>query len=121
MQCNGLSVLTASFCQQSRVGSRNQSSREERFVMRFQKVTLAAIVALFMPLAWGQNFEITGQVGGQFNGGLDMSTSFFNRIEVGNGINYGVTAGYLLGEHYGVEFQWNHNQAETFAKSSGGP
>jgi Outer membrane protein beta-barrel domain len=89
--------------------------------MRFQKVTLAAILAFFIPLAWSQNFEITGQVGGQFNGGLDMSTSFFNRIDVGNGLNYGVTLGYLFGERYGVEFQWNHNSAETFAKSSGGP
>src|SRR5262245_56236703 len=71
------------------------------------------------PLASSQNVEITAQVGGQFNGGLYLSTACFKRIEVGNGLNYGVTAGYLLGERYGVEFQWNRNQADTVAQPSG--
>jgi opacity protein-like surface antigen len=31
-------------------------------------------------------------------------------------MNYGVTAGYLFGEHFGLEFQWNHTAADTFAQ-----
>jgi hypothetical protein len=77
------------------------------------------ILLLLLAPAFSQNVEITGHVGGQFNGGLDLSTSLFRRIEVGNSTNYGVTAGYLLGEHYGVEFQWNHTQADTLAQPVG--
>ena len=54
---------------------------------------------LFLGSAAGQNFEITPHIGGQINGGLDLSTSIFHRIEVGNSLNYGVTVGDLLGEH----------------------
>ena len=75
---------------------------------------------LLLPAASAQNVEITGHVGGQFNGGLDLSTSLFRRIEVGNSTNYGVTAGYLLGEHYGIEFQWNYTKADTVAQPVGG-
>lgn len=67
-----------------------------------------------------QNFEITGQVGGQINGGYDLSTSLYHRIEVANGVNYGITTGYLLGEHMGAEFQWNHNSADTRGQAIGG-
>jgi hypothetical protein len=35
-------------------------------------------------------------------------------------MNYGLTAGYLLGEHYGIEFQWNKTQADTVAQPAGG-
>lgn len=73
------------------------------------------IVTLFAS-AFAQNIEFTGQVGGQLNGGVNLATSLFHRIEVANGVNYGITAGYLLGEHYGVEFQWNRNKADTFAQ-----
>jgi opacity protein-like surface antigen len=69
--------------------------------------------------AFAQNIEFTGQVGGQLNGGVNLATSLFHRIEVANGVNYGITAGYLLGEHYGVEFQWNRNKADTFAQPNG--
>ncbi len=74
----------------------------------------------FVVSAFAQNFEITGQIGGQVNGGVDLSTSLFHRIEVANGVNYGITAGYLVGEHYGAEFQWNHNSADTTAQPIGG-
>ena len=67
-----------------------------------------------------QNFEITAQVGGQINGGYDLSTSLFNRLEVANSVNYGITTGYLLGEHMGVEFQWNRNSADTHGQVVGG-
>jgi opacity protein-like surface antigen len=90
--------------------------------MRLQRnlLLIAAAVISFIPLSWAQNFELTGQIGGQINGGLDLSTSFYRRIEVGNGLNYGVTFGYLLGERYGVEFQWNHNSADTFGETTSG-
>jgi hypothetical protein len=81
-------------------------------------VTIVSMLILggFVTSAVAQNFEITPQVGGQINGGYDLSTSLFNRLEVANGVNYGITAGYLIGEHYGIEFQWNRNSADTVAK-----
>lgn len=75
---------------------------------------------VLVTFAFSQDIEFTGQVGGQLNGGLNTSTSLFHRIEVANGVNYGITAGYLLGEHYGVEFQWNQNKSSTFAQPNGG-
>src|SRR5438477_6484718 len=69
--------------------------------------------------AAAQNFEVTFQVGGQINGGYDLSTAFFNRIEVANSVNYGITTGYLVGEHAGIEFQWNHNSADTSGQAAG--
>src|SRR5215469_847689 len=69
----------------------------------------------------GGHFEITPYVGGQINGGYDLSTSRFNRLEVANGVNYGIITGYLLGEHAGVEFQWNHNSADASGQASGIP
>jgi opacity protein-like surface antigen len=67
--------------------------------------------------AAAQPFEITLQVGGQINGGYDLSTLVFNRIEVSNSVNYGITTGYLMGEHFGLEFQWNRNSADTTGQS----
>jgi opacity protein-like surface antigen len=86
------------------------------------KVTLLSVLGffVFLPSALAQNFEITGHGGRQFNGGLDLSTSLFQRIEVDNSTNYGVTAGYLFGDLYGLEFQWNHTRADTFAQPVGG-
>jgi hypothetical protein len=86
------------------------------------KTSFLSLSACFFLLAsaYGQNFEIGANVGGQINGGLDLSTTLFHRIEVGNSLNYGITAGYLLGEHYGIEFQWNKNQADTRAQPIGG-
>ena len=86
------------------------------------KTSFLSISACFFLLtpAFAQNFEIGANVGGQINGGLDLSTTLFHRIEVGNSLNYGITAGYLLGEHYGIEFQWNKNQAGTRAQPIGG-
>jgi opacity protein-like surface antigen len=80
--------------------------------------SLIAILVLgcFVTSTTAQNIEVTANVGGQINGGLNLSTSLFNRIEVANGVNYGITAGYLLGEHGGVEFQWNQNKADTRAQ-----
>jgi len=86
------------------------------------KMKVFAIVILggFVTSVLAQNIEVTAHAGGQINGGLDLSTSLFHRIEVGNGVNYGLTAGYLLGDHYGIEFQWNRNTADTRAQPIGG-
>jgi len=89
--------------------------------MDAKKVVFSALIVFFLlTSAFSQNVEITGYAGGQFNGGLDLSTSLFCRIEVENSKNYGLSAGYLVGEHYGVEFQWNHTKADTFAQPAGG-
>lgn len=89
--------------------------------MNIKRVMMTALIALAMlASAFAQNIELTGQVGGQLNGGVNLSTSLFHRIEVANGVNYGITAGYLLGEHYGVEFLWNQNKSSTFAQPNGG-
>ena len=72
-----------------------------------------------VPTAWAQRgIEFTAFVGGQVNSGLDLSTGPYNRIDVQNGLNYWVGAGYLIGTHAGVEFMWNHNQAGSVAQST---
>jgi opacity protein-like surface antigen len=76
-------------------------------------LAFATLLFLPSPSAFAQNVEITGYGGGQLNGGIDFSTTLFRRIEVENGGSYGAILGYLLGEHYGVEFQWHHNSADT--------
>jgi hypothetical protein len=75
--------------------------------MKIKTILLLAVGGFFLTPVISfaqQNFEIGGYVGGQINGGVDLSTTLFHRIEVQNGTNYGITAGYLLGEHAGVEF-----------------
>jgi opacity protein-like surface antigen len=93
--------------------------------MKTKKVLLLMEASFFLALAPAfvfaqHNFEVGGYAGGQINGGADLSTTIFHRLEVGNGVNYGVTAGFLLGEHGGVEFQWNHNSADTVGQPIGG-
>ncbi len=78
-------------------------------------ILILTLESLATPM-FAQNVEVTGSVGSQINGGLNLSTSLFDRIEVANGVNYGITVGYLLGEHGGVEFQWNQNKADTSAQ-----
>lgn len=63
-----------------------------------------------------QNVEVTPFAGGQINGGLNVNSAFFHRIEVQNAVNYGASLGYLLGEHTGIEFMWSHNKANTVAQ-----
>ena len=81
---------------------------------------LASLLILSTAPSYSQNVEITGNVGYQVNGGADLQTSIFHRIEVGNSFNYGLTVGYLLGEHYGLEFQWNRTNPSTYAEPIGG-
>ena len=71
--------------------------------MKIKTILLLAVGGFFLTpvLSFAQqNFEIGGYVGGQINGGVDLSTTLFHRIEVQNGTNYGITAGYLLGEQH---------------------
>ena len=71
-------------------------------------------------MAAGQNLEATAMLGGQINGGVDLSTSQFNRINVGSGLTWGLGLGYLFGQHYGAEFMWSYNKADTVAQPVGG-
>jgi opacity protein-like surface antigen len=83
----------------------------------------AAIVwtVVAAPTAWAQRgIEITPFVGGQINGGLDLSTTIYNGIDLQNGLNYGVSGGYVIGKRTSVEFTWNHNQADALAQSISG-
>ena len=43
-----------------------------------------------------------------------------NVYDVQNGLNYGLSAGYLLGEHGSIEFMWNYNKADTVAEPRSG-
>jgi opacity protein-like surface antigen len=81
-----------------------------------QLFALSSLILLSFGYGFAQNFEITGHGGGITNGGVDLSTTQFNRIDVGNGSIYGVSVGYLLGEHSSVEFMWNHTHADTSAE-----
>lgn len=86
----------------------------------FLLLTTAAFAQQKTTVLGQQNFELTAYGGGQINGGVDLSTTIFRRIEVQNGVNYGITAGVLLGSLAGVEFQWNHNNAGTNAQPING-
>jgi hypothetical protein len=50
-------------------------------------------ISVLAGTASAQKVELTAFVGGQTNGGLDLSTSLFQRIDVQNGMNYGLSAG----------------------------
>jgi opacity protein-like surface antigen len=89
--------------------------------MRTNLLLAMAWIVIAAPAAWSQRgIEITPFVGRQLNSGLDISTPVFNRIEVQNGLNFGISGVYLLGEYTGVEFMWNHNKANTLAQFTGG-
>jgi opacity protein-like surface antigen len=88
--------------------------------MRTKLLWVIVCIHIVAATASAQNVELTGYIGGQTNGGLDLSTTVFQRIDVQNGISYGLSAGYLLGEHGAVEFLWNYNNADTVAEPRGG-
>ncbi len=90
--------------------------------MKTNLVLAIAWTVVAVPTAWAQKgIEVTPFVGGQVNSGLNVATGPFNNIDVQNGLNFGVSAGYLMGTHAGIEFMWNHNQAGAKAQSSGNP
>jgi opacity protein-like surface antigen len=92
--------------------------------MKIKTILFSALTCLvLLPSARGQraqNIEITGYVGGQLNGGMDLSTTIFRRIDVQNSMNFGASAGYLFGEYFGIEFQWNKARSDTVAQPRGG-
>jgi opacity protein-like surface antigen len=89
--------------------------------MELKISVLLALTCFVLPSAFAQNFEIGAQIGGQLNGGVNLSTTLFHRVDVQHSLNYGVTAGYLL-EYFGAEFQWNRTSAATLAEpNTGGP
>lgn len=93
----------------------------EGIMLRTKILLSVAWIVVAAPAAWPQRgIEITPFVGRQINGGLDLSTPVFNRIDAQNGLSYGISGGYLLGEYTGVEFTWNHNKADTLAQFTGG-
>jgi len=80
----------------------------------------ALCIVLATATALGQNFELTGFIGGQMNGGIDFSTILFQRIDVQNGKTYGLAADYLLSDRSGIDFTWAYNKADTVAQPNGG-
>src|SRR6476646_9515996 len=92
--------------------------------MKLKASLLSALTCVLLlssvPSASAQKVEITPFVGGQINGGVDLSTTLFNRIDVKNSLNYGLAVDYLLAEHYGLEFQWNHSHSATNAQPRSG-
>jgi hypothetical protein len=84
--------------------------------MRTKLVRAFVWIPIAVPTASAQKVELSAFIGGQTNGGLDLSTAVFQRIDVQNGMNYGLGAGYLLGERTGIELLWNYNEADTVAE-----
>ena len=89
--------------------------------MKIRTILLSALTSfVVLPSAFAQRVELTGLIGSQLNGGVDLSTSLFHRIDVQNSTNYGATAGILFGDYYGLELQWNHTRGDTIAQPRGG-
>ena len=89
--------------------------------MRAKTIFVSALASVFILVSTGfaqdgGNIEVGAQVGGQIIGGIDLSTTLYKRIEAGNAFSYGATVGYLIGEHSGVEFQWNHSKTDARAQ-----
>lgn len=87
--------------------------------MRTRAMWAVICVTFVAAMAVAQKFEVTAFIGGQSNGGIDLSTTLFRRIDVQNGKTRGLSAGYLLGDRYGVEFMWAYNNADTLAQPRG--
>ena len=85
-------------------------------LMRTKLLCAIVWIPMLAAIASAQNGEISAFIGRQANGGLDLSTTTFQRIEVHNGVNYGLSAGYLTSEHTSVEFLWNYNKADTLGE-----
>ena len=105
----------------NRRGNHNVNPEQQGMKIRTYLLFVIVWTVVPVPKALAQRgIEVASFIGGQANGGLDLSTALYSRIDVQNGPNYGVSAGYLIGKYTGVEFTWNHNQANTVAQSMGG-
>jgi opacity protein-like surface antigen len=105
------------------VSGRNKSAEEGTNLKTNLLLAAIAWTVLTAPAVWAQKgIEVTPFVGGQINGGVNLSTSIYNNLNVQNGLNYGVSATYLIREYTGVDFIWNHNQGGAIARPvNGGP
>ena len=88
--------------------------------MNLLRAAIAWTVIVAPAASAQKGIEVTPFIGGQINTGLDLSTARFNRLDVQNGRNYGVSVGYLIGKYAGIEFMWGHNQADTLARAGWG-
>jgi opacity protein-like surface antigen len=117
-------VTTCSFlgnADRATVCARNKNAVEGAKMKTSLLCAAIAWTVVAAPTARAQRgIEITPFVGGQINGGLDLSTTLYNGIDLQNGLNYGISAGYLIGKRTSVEFTWNHNQADALAQSNSG-
>ena len=85
------------------------------------RLTAMVCVILVAPAAWAQKgIEVTPFAGFQINGGVNLSTPLYTNLNVQNGVNYGVSATYLLREYTGVDFTWNHNQSNVVTQPANG-
>ena len=71
-------------------------------------------------IAQGQKFEITALIGGQLNGGLDLSTASLRHIDAKNGLIRGLALSYEPKAHAAVEFMWTYSNPDTFSQPIGG-
>jgi opacity protein-like surface antigen len=97
---------------------RNKSAEEETKMKTRLLFAAIAWTVLVAPIAWAQKgIEVTPFIGGQINGGVDLSTSLYKRIDVQNGLNYGLSASYAIASKYtAIEFIWSHSQVGTVAQ-----
>lgn len=68
----------------------------------------------------GQSFEVTGSIGGQVNGGLDLSTAIFHNLDVQNAFARSAGISYEPSQRSAVEFMWTYSSADTVSQSMAG-
>jgi Outer membrane protein beta-barrel domain len=66
-------------------------------------------LTILTAIAQGQRFEVTGSIGGQVNGSLDLSTVLLQGIDVQNSITRSAGISYEPNRHSAVEFMWNYS------------
>lgn len=71
-------------------------------------------------IAQSQKFELSAAVGGQLNGGLDLSTASLHHIDVKNGLIRGLAFSYEPRARAAVEFMWTYSNPDTVTQAIGG-
>jgi opacity protein-like surface antigen len=85
----------------------------------------ALIVCLATPMA-AQKIEVSPFIGGRMGGSVPVQSEVtipegdVNKIKFDSGLAYGVSAGYNMTEHLGVEFMWSRQDTNAVAQFSGG-
>ena len=88
--------------------------------MKVTALCIMSWICIAAGMASAQKFEATGLIGGQINGGVDLSTTVYKRFEVRNGLTYGLGLGYLPTERSEIEFMWTYNKADTTGQPRSG-